>query len=227
MATLSTHTSRTGGTTLTSAIYNEDHERHISNAEALNSELATKLTSADLEGLSSVPIGGIIMWSGSITSIPAGWVLCNGTNGTPDLRNRMVIGAGSTYAVAATGGATTVVLAEANLPAHTHSFSATSSSNGAHTHSGSAASAGSHTHSGNALSAWGNWGSGSITEGTASTGYQVQAIPSGGAHTHTLSINSDGAHTHTISGTSGSTGSGSAHENMPPYYALAFIMRTS
>jgi len=47
-----------------------------------------------------IPSGGIFLWSGSIGSIPAGYVLCNGSNGTPDLRNRFVVGAGSTYAVA-------------------------------------------------------------------------------------------------------------------------------
>lgn len=62
-----------------------------------------------------IPTGGIILWSGSIGSIPAGWVLCNGNNGTPDLRNRFIVGAGSTYAVNATGGS-----ADSILPTHTH-----------------------------------------------------------------------------------------------------------
>ena len=51
--------------------------------------------------------GMIILWSGAIVDIPAGWQLCNGTNGTPDLRNRFLAGAGDTYAVDATGGALT------------------------------------------------------------------------------------------------------------------------
>ena len=53
---------------------------------------------------SPFPSGGIVMWSGSVASIPSGWLLCDGTNGTPDLRNRFIVGAGSTYAVGATGG---------------------------------------------------------------------------------------------------------------------------
>lgn len=57
-----------------------------------------------------IPTGGIIMWSGSVASIPKGWVICDGTNSTPDLRDKFVIGAGNTYAVAATGGASTVNL---------------------------------------------------------------------------------------------------------------------
>lgn len=52
-----------------------------------------------------LPAGMITLWSGSIASIPAGWALCNGASGTPDLRDRFVVGAGSTYAVGATGGA--------------------------------------------------------------------------------------------------------------------------
>jgi hypothetical protein len=62
-----------------------------------------------------IPTGAILLWSGSIGSIPAGYVLCNGNNGTPDLRNRFIVGAGSTYAVDATGGS-----ADSVLPTHTH-----------------------------------------------------------------------------------------------------------
>lgn len=51
------------------------------------------------------PSGSILLWYGSIASIPAGYVLCNGANGTPDLRDRFIVGAGSTYAVGANGGA--------------------------------------------------------------------------------------------------------------------------
>lgn len=55
----------------------------------------------------------IVLWSGAIVDIPAGWALCDGNNGTPDLRNRFVIGAGDEHAVGATGGSTD----------HTHPFS--------------------------------------------------------------------------------------------------------
>ena len=51
-----------------------------------------------------VPSGVVMMWSGAANAIPSGYVLCDGTNSTPDLRNRFVIGAGDTYAVGATGG---------------------------------------------------------------------------------------------------------------------------
>jgi hypothetical protein len=51
-----------------------------------------------------VPSGVVMMWSGSANAIPSGYVICDGNNSTPDLRNRFVIGAGDTYAVGATGG---------------------------------------------------------------------------------------------------------------------------
>lgn len=53
----------------------------------------------------ALPVGTIVLWSGAIVDIPAGFVLCNGANGTPDLRDKFVVGAGLTYAVAANGGA--------------------------------------------------------------------------------------------------------------------------
>lgn len=65
-----------------------------------------------------IPAGGIIMWSGSIGSIPAGYYLCDGNNGTPDLRDRFVVGSGNTYAVGNTGGFTSSVTSSigSNLP---------------------------------------------------------------------------------------------------------------
>src|SRR5436190_4634054 len=52
--------------------------------------------------------GDIKIWSGATTDIESGWQLCDGTNGTPNLRDKFLVGAGTTYAVAATGGATSV-----------------------------------------------------------------------------------------------------------------------
>jgi len=59
-----------------------------------------------------LPAGIILLWYGPIGNIPAGYVLCDGNNGSPDLRNKFVVGAGDTYAVDATGGNAT----------HTHAF---------------------------------------------------------------------------------------------------------
>jgi len=55
-------------------------------------------------GVEGIPAGGIIMWSGSIANIPSGFALCDGTNGTPDLTDRFVVGAGGSESVGATGG---------------------------------------------------------------------------------------------------------------------------
>jgi hypothetical protein len=68
----------------------------------------------------AVPSGCILLWSGSTGSIPAGFLLCDGNNGTPDLRDRFIIGAGNTYAVNATGGT-----ADAVVVAHTHAATVT------------------------------------------------------------------------------------------------------
>jgi hypothetical protein len=79
-------------------------------------------------GNGTIPVGGIIMWSGSTTNIPTGWALCDGTqtasNGqtTPNLQNRFIVGAGATYPAGASGGANTVRLAADQLPSHTHTY---------------------------------------------------------------------------------------------------------
>ena len=64
--------------------------------------------------------GMIILWYGDTSNIPGGWVLCNGQNGTPDLRDRFVIGAGNNFNPGDTGGSNSVTLSEANLPSHRH-----------------------------------------------------------------------------------------------------------
>tara|TARA_A100001515_G_scaffold69243_1_gene55047 strand:- start:638 stop:1573 length:936 start_codon:yes stop_codon:yes gene_type:complete len=71
-----------------------------------------------------IPTGGIIMWSGAANAIPTGFVLCNGSNGTPDLRNRFIVGAGSgsNYNVNDTGGADSVTLTVDQIPPHTHTY---------------------------------------------------------------------------------------------------------
>ncbi len=155
-------------------------------------------TTADLNTASThyVPSGGIILWSGSTGSIPAGWYLCDGSNGTPNLQDQFVVGAGNSYAVGATGGADTVTLSTSQMPSHTHTFSGTTSTIGDHTHS--------------------------IPDGSGVDG--AQALEAGNV-TGTIQSGAAGAHSHTFSGTTASEGSGSGHENRPPYYALAYIMK--
>ena len=160
--------------------------------------------------------GAIVMWSGLLSQIPEGWVLCDGRNGTPDLRDKFIVGAGREYTIGDTGGAKAVTLTVSQLPSHNH----TAGYAGAHSHTGSTNVSGSHTHSyrrpqeGNSTDS-GVGGSSSVrhTWGNYTTG-------SAGDHSHSLSINTAASHTHTIN----NTGGGQAHENRPPYYALAFIM---
>lgn len=136
-----------------------------------------------------IPSGGIIMWSGSIASIPAGWLLCNGTSGTPDLRDRFVVGAGSTYAVAATGGS-----ANAIVVSHTHTATVTDPG---------------HTHSYTALN----------TTGTHPTG--TGSTEARGS----VTSNTSGSSTTGITVTNSTEGSSGTNANLPPYYALAYIMK--
>jgi len=97
---------------------------------------AGKVSGASFTGLASIPAGAgviptanmnssnlfqtgmIILWSGSTATIPSGWILCNGNSGAPNLTDRFVLGAGSTFAVGTTGGSATITTA--NMPAHTH-----------------------------------------------------------------------------------------------------------
>jgi len=165
----------------------------------------------------TIPTGIITMWSGSVASVPDGWSLCDGTNGTPDLRDRFVVGAGSSYAVDATGGSKDAVVVS-----HDHSFSASTDSAGGHSHSGSTNTAGSHSHTINE-----GVGSGTVQPGGtfAWVGLQSRSTNSAGSHSHSLSINSAGSHTHSVSGTVDSEGVSGTDKNLPPYYALAYIMK--
>jgi len=161
----------------------------------------------------TIPVGGIIMWSGSIASIPTGWALCDGNNGTPNLTDRFVVGAGSNYSVSATGGNNSVTLTVNEMPAHSH----TGSTSGAGSHSHSINDPG-HNHTVPTVRN-GNTASGSGDDGGNNTNSISSTSATG------ISINGVGDHTHSV--TVGNTGGGQAHENRPPYYALAFIMRTA
>ena len=148
-------------------------------------------------GLSLIPSGTIVMWSGSLFEIPDGWALCDGTNGTPDLRDRFILSVSASEDPGETGGSHTKTLSVSNLPSHTHSF--TTDSAGAHDHS--------------------LYISGSAP--AHPTGAKMEANGDDyGGH-----IGSAGAHTH--SGTTDATGNGSSFDIRPKYYKLAFIMKLS
>jgi hypothetical protein len=136
------------------------------------------------------PAGVIVLWSGSIGSIPAGWALCNGNNGTPDLRNRFIVGAGSTYSVDATGGS-----ADAIVVSHTHTATSVVTDPG-------------HIHSYNEVQAPG------------------PGVGSGGAFSNIASNTVSATTGITVATTNSSTGVSGTNANLPPYYALCYIMKT-
>jgi len=144
----------------------------------------------------TIPAGLISMWSGSIGSIPSGWYLCDGSNGTPNLTDRFIIGAGSTYAVNGTGGASSVTLTTNNMPSHTHTATSTVTDPG-HTHTTSYQA---YTGSGGGGIAGGGYSFSTITLNTATTGISVAT-------------------------TNATAGSGTSFSILNPYYALAFIQK--
>lgn len=160
-------------------------------------EINGNVKATEFIGNGAIPVGGIIMWSGSTSSIPAGWALCNGltVNGhaTPDLRGRFIIGAGSTYAVGNTGGSERVTLTTNEMPSHNHGI----------TDPG-------HTH--------GFWSASNYV-------HNLETDP----NTSTDNVRQNSSNFSTTNSTTGITinnnGGGQSHENRPPYYALAYIMR--
>ena len=127
------------------------------------------------------------MWSGAVSAIPTGWLICDGTSSTPDLRNRFVVGAGSTYSVDATGGS-----ADASLPSHTHTATVTDPG---HNHT--------FTQPVN-------------DDGGGSGESEVQNTTTGNTSTATTGI--------TVANST--EGVSATNANLPPYYALAYIMKS-
>ena len=154
-------------------------------------ELATKEYVDARAG--AAPKGLISMWSGSIATIPNDWALCDGTNGTPDLRDRFVVGAGSSYSVGNTGGSKDAVVVS-------------------HTHTASTDSQGSHGHTSYGYRIVGGGGSTGYNAGLNADFNQARTTSTEGAHGHNIAVSTNGE-----SGT---------NKNLPPYYALCYIMKT-
>ena len=72
-----------------------------------------------------IPVGLIAMWSGESNNIPNSWALCDGSNGTPDLRNRFIVVSGCNYSVGNSGCSDTVTLSTDQMPSHNHSGNVT------------------------------------------------------------------------------------------------------
>ena len=155
-----------------------------------------------LTGIEAFVTGMIILWSGAANAIPSGFVLCNGSNSTPDLRGRFVVGYAdndSDYDVGDQGGSKQVTLSTSQLPSHSHTASV---SDPGHVHS---------TSFDNKKYFPGG--------GSTSIGY-------GGAGGYPADVFSMNSQSTGITVSNSNTGSGSAIENRPPYYALCYIMKT-
>ena len=208
----------TGGAIATTGALNVTGSLTMDGATGSSGQLLTSGGSSATPtwtSLVSFTTGMIILWSGSVGTIPSGWALCNGGSGTPDLRNRFVVGAGSTYSPNNTGGSAT-----ATLPAHTHT--ASTSTTGAHTHSGSTNTVGNHVHP---IGMYGTSTIGTVQGARGGTSYSglTKDTNGAGSHAHTVSIPSSGTHSHTVA--VAASGTSATNANLPPYYALAYIMK--
>ena len=154
---------------------------------------------------SAIFLDEIRMYGGDIANIPAGWHLCNGSNGTEDLRGRFIVGHNPDDVdydtVGNTGGEKEHTLTVDEMPAHNHTAGSTP--------------AGSHNHNTDNTNGMvretGAYTTGISTDNTLN---EIDVI-------HAYPLDYDGSHQHTI--TVQNKGGGQAHENRPPYYALAFI----
>jgi microcystin-dependent protein len=158
--------------------------------------------------INSIPTGVIVMWSGAAAAIPSGWYLCDGTNGTPNLRDRFVVGAGTTYAVGDKGGT-----ANTAVVGHTHTATSSVTDPG-------------HKH----------WISSMATDdrnitGTGANSQEYGIVADAGSYSQDDPNKSTGRYNLaattgvTVSTTVSSTGSSGTNTNLPPYYALCFIMK--
>jgi hypothetical protein len=181
---------------ITIYMYNYINNNGVIEKFGTGGEIDQYLTSYFTRGYLVYP-GTIVMWAGTISSIPKGYVLCDGSNGTPDLRDKFIIGAGNKYQVANYGGNDTIVLSVDQLPAHSHTGSGTT--NGQDSGMKCHMDAGGRTDDAFALGIWEN------------NSKNDRPCPS---------------HTHTLNFTTNNTGSNKGIDIRPPYYALAFIMKS-
>ena len=172
-----------------------------------------------------LPEGSILMWSGEVDADghpliegtpDADWWLCNGANGTPDLTDRFVIGAGAIYSVGDTGGSEEQTLEVANLPEHSHEFSGTTDTADAHVHFGHRIDVSYQRYSQDFVTT-SVWDGPNPVKSVSETAGPIHISPD-------AQTSFAGAHSHTVSGTTDSAGDGEKFDIIPPYYALAYIM---
>ena len=182
-----------------------------------------------------IPIGTIAIWSGALNTIPDGWQLADGTNGTLDLRDRFVVGAGSLYNPGTTGGS-----ADAVLPSHTHTATSTSTFTGAalgtHSHGVSETPHDHVTHAkgsfGGAYAYLSNNNNG-YAQGGGAANFGYSASPDTDIRTSdastgvSIQAQSAGTPSGTVvtSTTLSTEGVTASNRNLPPYYALYYIQK--
>jgi len=81
------------------------------------------LAAQSVAGVGTLPVGSVILWYGTPSAVPSGWHICDGSYGTPDLRERFVVGAGNKYALGDRGGLKAVQLTVDQMPSHSHEYS--------------------------------------------------------------------------------------------------------
>ena len=221
-----------GGSGLDADKLDNQQGTYYRNAGNLN---AGTIPDARLSSSSLFVTGMIILWSGAQNAIPTGWVICDGNNSTPDLRNRFVIGAGSggNYSPNDTGGSSSILLGTANLPSHTHQLGGTVGNRdlGNHNHSFSGSGSSSHSHGfpvgqddDDNETAINNLTNAASQPGNFSTNNATVNISISG----TTGNKNLGNHNHSLPATTGNQGGtmNTAFDNRPPYYALCYIMKT-
>ena len=183
-----------------------------------NLQAATKQYVDDSEAR-IIPRGIISMWSGSLQTIPNGWHLCDGTNGTPNLIDRFIVGAGSSYSTGQTGGSNSAVTDDAGshnhsgattshqltvdeLPAHSHTINDPGHHHTYHTKGTT------YPQSGNSTWCW--YGDSTMETSVETTGITINNTGANLGHNH--GISSDGTHNHNVT-------------VIPYFFALAYIMK--
>jgi len=182
-------------------------------------------------GWNYVPVGGIILWAGALGTLPGNWEICDGNNGTPDLRNRFVLGAGDSYIVGNTGGAESVNLAHDHESSGAAGTSSTETNNHGHTVSGNTGAGLAHTHE--LVTDENKW---------LVQVYNNDKLPQEERdyfHKHTLTSDAESSHVHSVPNANAANASHShtigfdgdelsgSQDIRPPYYALAYVMRVS
>jgi len=154
-----------------------------STTNAVNIDGTLKTTSLTIGGITNahVPSGAIAIWSGSTGSVPSGWTLCNGSNSTPDLRDKFVLGSTAAPDHNQTGGSVQVTLGTTNIVAHAHGGQ-TGTYTG-HAHTGNTDDSAQHAHTGNTGNAGGH-------------GHPNSDTGNSGNHTHNCTSNAGGQHSH-------------------------------